>query len=341
MEKYRRYLKPPLTKQERLLTRLSELISAGFNLVDALEIMETLMDTKIINSIRINLTKGDSFSSILKSLHFKEQIVYIIHASETHYALEQGISRSSKYIKQHLANKTEFSKKMKYPIFLLVIIIFALSALMIFFLPQIDDFYQTFGIENNQSSIIYIIYFLIGISAFIAVIFTLLTFFLKFKSEKFQNIIRRYCFKIPLLKKIVTSIFSYYFASQIEMFISCGLSFKESLQSIQKYNSLPVVKIIASEVESEILQGRSLELILKEKDCFTPYFRLISLHALKIGNFETEIKNFVTKETVRIQGKIHGFIKAMQTILLILVGIIISMLYLSILQPVFDLINIM
>ena len=81
-------------------------------------------------------------------------------------------------------------------------------------------------------------------------------------------------------------------------------------------------------------------MLFQNKDCFTPYFRLIPIHSLRIGKLDQELKTFITMELTSLNTGITSLIKGVQGGLLALVGILIALLYLSILQPVFDLITV-
>jgi len=103
---------------------------------------------------------------------------------------------------------------------------------------------------------------------------------------------------------------------------------------------LPLVKLIAEEIEQYSFAGESAEMLFRNLDCFTPYFRLIATHSLRIGKLDQELKTFVEMELASLNTSITGLIKGVQGGLLALVGVLIALLYLSILQPVFDLITI-
>lgn len=326
--------------QVKFLQRFTELVENGFAIMDALEIMETFMDANLIAFMKEKCTEGSSFSSILEDLNFQAQIIYIIKASEQHNALVRGLKRARDYSQNYFKNRSEMAKKMRYPLFLFATVILVLTVVAIFFLPRLDEFYTTFGIDNDQMAIggiiIVLLIILFGITSLIMTALLIL----KVQNINFQISLRARIFRTPGIRKLASRLFSYYFATQVEMFIGCGLSFKESLISIQEFDTLPLVKLIAKEIERDALAGESLEMLFKNMDCFTPYFRLIAIHSLRIGKLDEELKNFVTMELANLNGSITSLIKAVQGGLLALVGILIALLYLSILQPVFDLITI-
>ena len=332
--------KIPLKLQVKFLQRFTELVENGFAIIDALEIMATFIDPKIVNFMKEGCAEGKAFSDILENLNFQGQIIYIIRASEQHNALVRGLSRSRDYSQNYFENRTEMAKKMRYPLFLFGTVIIVLTVVSIFFIPRLDEFYATFGIDNDQMAIGSIIIVLMIILFSLTSLTVTILLILKFQNMNFQIWLRGYIFKIPGVNKLTKRLFSYYFATQTEMFIGCGLSFKDSLATIQAFDTLPLVKLIAKEIERDALAGESLEGLIRHKDCFTPYFRLIATHSLRIGKLDEELKIFISMELANLNTSITALIKGVQGGLLALVGVLIALLYLSILQPVFDLITI-
>ena len=332
--------KIPYQLQVKFLQRFTELVENGFAIIDALEIMATFIDHKIVVVMIEGCTEGRRFSDILEELGFAVQIIYIIRASETHNALARGLVRAKNYSQNYLKNRNEIAKKMRYPFFLFCTVIFVLTVVSIFFIPRLGEFYTTFGIDQDQLAIGGIVTLLtVTLFAITSSVFAILLV-LKCEHVSFQKWLRQRIFKMPLVRKLTTRLFSYYFATQMEMFIGCGLSFRESLATIQEFDTLPLVKLIAVEMEQDALTGQSVADMFQNKDCFTPYFRLISIHALRIGKLDQELKTFVDMELASLNVGITGLIKGVQGGLLALVGVLITLLYLSILQPVFDLITI-
>lgn len=329
-----------LQLQVKFLQRFTELIENGFAIIDALEIMETFIDKQIIRIMRETCEEGRPFSDALERLGFLVQIIYIIRASEEHNALGRGLVRAREFSVNFLKNRDEISKKMRYPLFLFSVVIITLTIVSIFFMPRLNDFYTAFGVQNESTTISNIMGLLITVCLILTTLVLAVTFALRSKNNNFQIFLRRRIFRLPVLEKLTTRLFSYYFASQIEMFIGCGLSFKDSLTTIQKFDSLPLVKFISREIEQEAMAGKSVEDIFQELDCFTPYFRLIATHSLRIGKFDIELKSFVATELTSLNLAISSIIKVVQGGMLALVGILIALLYMSILQPVFDLITI-
>jgi type II secretory pathway component PulF len=74
---------------------------------------------------------------------------------------------------------------------------------------------------------------------------------------------------------------------------------------------------------------------------FTDYFKTVMSHALKIGCAPRELAQFTQMELENINQLVGNLFKGIQTGFLILIGSLIMVLYLSILQPVFEMVNIL
>ena len=298
------------------------------------------MHPSMITPMQEGCVRGVAFSDTLEALKFESRIIYIIRASEQNNALIKGLQGARNYSQNYLENRTELTKKLRYPLFLFSMVMIVLIVVFMFFIPRLDDFYTTFGIEDDQTAITGIIAIVSSILLAFASIFTLILLILKYDHDEFQRKCRRLIFSIYGVRHLSARMFSYYFATQVEMFVSCGLSFKDSIATIRKFETLPLVRVVIKEIEERIENGESIEHIIKACNCFTPYFRLITAHALRFGKLDVELKTFVDLELVSLNRTITSFIKIFQGGFLALAGGLIIMLYLSILQPVFELITI-
>jgi type II secretory pathway component PulF len=290
--------------------------------------------------MQMECANGSAFADTLEKLQFDSHIVYIVRASENHQALLRGLQSALRFSQNYLNNRKEFTKKLRYPLFLFAIIILVIFVIFLFFIPKLGEFYATFGVEGNHLAITVIITTLGMVLAGFSSVFVSILLFLKYDNEKFQKWCRKWIFQVPGLRKLSTRLFSYYFATQIELFITCGLSLKESIVTIREFETTPLAKIIINEMEQRIEGGESVEEIIKEHNCFTPYFRLIVSHAAQIGKLDDHLASFIKAELTILNNGVSYFIKIFQGTFLALVGGLIVLLYISILQPVFELIEI-
>lgn len=329
-----------LKTQVKFLRRFTELIENGFSVTDALEVMAAFMTPELIGVLQKSCEQGAPFSEALAQLKFETRIVYIVRASEKNNALLNGLKGARNYSENYLKNRSELGKKLRYPLFLFAMVVLVMAAVFLFFIPRLDEFYETFGIGDDRGMIAHTIAAIGTILLLFSLIFAALTLVFKWDNEKFQWKCHAVFFKLYGLRHLSARLFSYYFATQITLFVSCGLSFKDSLTSIRQFETVPLVQVVIKEIETRVENGESIEQIVRECPCFTPYFRLITIHALRLGKLDVELASFVKAELTQLNAGITSFIKVFQGAFLALTGGLIVMLYLSILQPVFELITV-
>lgn len=320
-----------LSNQFKFLDRFTQLMENGFNLMEALAVMEVVLTPIALGQILSFCKDGKPFAESLKASGFEARTVYMISCNEAHGSLLLGLQKARDYSGNHLRNKQELAKKLRYPLFLLGMMFLVLGAIYLFFLPQLDTFYESFNIEGDTSAIMGIITVLgifLGVVALLGA--TILYFF---RSQRPH----RQVFKVNLVKKL----FSYYFASQWQMLLACGLPLKTSLETIIHFEKTPIIRHAILELQAKLETGQELEKVLASSPYFTDYFKLIMGHALKIGCVPKELGLFTEAELKNLNQLVTLLFKGIQTGFLILIGSMIMLLYLSILQPVFEMVHIL
>ena len=325
-----------LPHQQKFLSRFSQLLGQGFSIAQALEIMSSLFNKENIQFIKKCCANGQAFATTLEQCHFEKRIVYIIRCSEQSGSLLQGLEKSAQYSQQQLQNKTELNKKLRYPCGLFILMLIVLVGVYFFFFPQLETFYQSFNIQGDQTLLNNMLLILGIILGIFIIIFIFILSIPKYRHQKFQITMKHILFQIPGIRQLLQKIFSYYFSSQWLIFLNCGLSLKNSLLLMKKFETIPMIQLIIEEFQSQLESGVSLEQLFENSSYFTPYFKLIMKHALQIGQVQNELNYFTKSELNHLNSMLNYSFKITQSIFLMLIGIIIIFIYLSLLQPVFQ-----
>lgn len=335
----KRYWSPLM--QQRFFHRFTELIEHGFSISEALDVMAILFRSDMVNLMIESCQKGYPFANSLESSTFEQRVVYIVRCNEEAGSLLQGLQRAKSYTSLRIQNQKEFRKKLYYPGFLFLMMLVILVSLYLFFIPQIDSFYMNFNIENDQPAIKGII-FIIGVTfSLLFTLFLLIIIILKLDNAPLQKTTKTWLFKGLGVRQLSQKLFSYYFSSQWLMLLECGLPFKESLATIKSFEKIPLIRLIISEFERRLNDGESLDSLINSSPYFTPYFKLMMTHSLKIGCIHKELVQFTTSELSSLNALITTSFKVFQTVSLLLIGSTIILLYLSILQPVFEMVQLL
>jgi len=330
-----------LANQQKFFSRFTELIDHGFSISDALEVMSVLFRSSLIQLMISSCQNGIPFAETLEASSFDKRTIYIIRCSEESGSLLQGLRKAGNYSQHHYQNQKELQKKLRYPSFLFFIMLIILSTIYLFFLPQMDTFYNSFNIKSNHTAIESVI-LMIGVAFFsITILMSLMILIIKFNHLQFQKIVKKWLFHCFGLRHLAQKLFSYYFSSQWLLLLECGLPLKESLSTIQSFERITLIRLIVHELKQRLESGESLEAVINSSSYFTPYYKLIMTHALKIGCTQSELTHYTASELANLNELMTNFFKVFQTSLLALIGSIIILLYMSILQPVFEMVELL
>ncbi|HAX73512.1 MAG TPA: type II secretion protein F [Firmicutes bacterium] len=324
-----------LPLQQQFLTHFSQLLESGYPTSAALDVLAVLFRASEVKKIKTACANGESFSTILKQLNFENRCCYMITCSEQVGALLPGIKKGSEFLKFNGQQRQELLKKVNYPLQLFLGVLVVIGALLIFFVPQIESFYASLNLNSDQSLLNIIIGVIATLLLFILTLSLLIYLTLHIKNKTFQQHIITVLFKFKLIQKVM----SYYFSSQWYLFLSCGLSIKETLQMMNQFETIPLLKLILSTLQEKLEEGYPLDVLFQESPYFSPYFKLILSHALTCGTLESDLQQYQQFEFTYLTGRLNKAFKTIQFTLMLLIGILIILIYLSILQPVFDMLQ--
>ncbi|MCL1949198.1 MAG: type II secretion system F family protein [Turicibacter sp.] len=320
-----------LEAQHRFLDRFTQLVENGFSVAGALGVMQTMFKPQALQFMCSQCEAGLPFATGLEESGFEKRIVYMVRCNEENGSLLLGLQKAREFSVYYLKNRRELTQKLRYPLFLLGLMAFVLSAAYVFFIPHLEGFYDSFNLEGDPFAI-RVMFVVMGAILSLAPLFGgIIFYFLNSKKERL----------FPFRLKFAQQLFSYYFASQWQMLLACGLPLKESLETILQFETVPLVRHAIIKVKAQLETGDALESVLGNSCYFTPYFKTVMCHALQIGCVPKELGLYTQMELKRLSGMLGQAFKVLQTGLLVAIGSMIALLYLSILQPVFDLVHIL
>ena len=320
-----------LNLQHNFLNRFTQLIENGFSVSEALDVMAVILNPALIREFQDACLQGIAFATILETHGFEPRVVYMIRCNEENGSLLLGLQKARDYSTNHLKNRRELSKKLRYPLILLGIMLVVVSAVYLFFLPQLDSFYESFNIEGDTATLTGII-LIMGSFLFLCALFAGTVLYVLRTSKDVSAI-----FKYRLAKRL----FSYYFSSQWQMLLACGLPLKDSLHTLITFENTPLIRRAITQIKNELETGELLEDVIEKLPFFTEYFQMVMVHALKIGCVPFELAQFTKTELDYFNHLLGQLFKGIQTGFLVLIASMIIMLYLSILQPVFEMVHIL
>ncbi|MDF0727791.1 competence type IV pilus assembly protein ComGB [Cytobacillus sp. S13-E01] len=334
-----------IQEQAVFLKRLGELLENGYPLSQGIEFLQLQVRDKSKQDLEkclVKLKEGNTFYSILVDLKFhKDVLAYLFFAQkqgDISFALREG----SAILERRVEYLTKIKKILRYPLFLVFFVGCMFILVERFLLPQFQQLYTSMNLDSSffVNALSYFSTFikllLYGIIS--SCIFLLTFYFLKFKNLT-AVIQMKLVMKVPLLNRLIVLLNSHFFSVQLSNLLKGGLSIYESITAFEEQNHSRFFREEAVVIKEQLSGGERLDWIIGSRNYFEKELALVILHGHSHGSLDKELYHYSQFTLERLDGKISSFLKICQPILFTSIGLIIVFMYLTIMLPMFKLIN--
>ena len=329
-----------------LLKRTSVLLKEGYIFSEALFMLlpyHVQELEKWNGKLQQDFNSGASVSDILKHFSIPKHLLLMIQLAEEKGELAETLSQASEQMKFQQDLQKSVGKLLAYPAFLMMILMIIFVVFRNYFLPNIQQIAANSHSESLASLklAVVLLHFpdfllLFLVTAFIFIIGCRHSFKKRTIHEQLQIIM-----KIP----IVRSIYQYHFTRQISHFIGSllvsGISLQQALAILEDQKTSPHVSYIATQLKQRVIFGDSLSEAVKVTQLFTANFEEFIKHGERSGYLGREMLIFSELLHERMQSILKTCMAAIQPLFFILIAICIIAAYISMLLPIYDLVEIM
>ncbi|MBG9910124.1 competence protein ComGB [Bacillus xiamenensis] len=330
-------------EQAAFLSKLAQLIQAGYPLIEALTMMNIHLSKKQQQRLTPGiqwLLEGEPFYVVLERLHFQREAIAILCFSEKHGSLARALEQSSRFLEKKAMQIDTFKRMLRYPIFLMFTVFVVLILVQQMIIPQFSLLYSS--MDTRMSWLIQGIFglfqflhaFLIIIGCMCLCLFGYGYVFFRKKStlEKLRVISR-----VPLLFKGMQLMHTYLFSLQLSGLLQAGLSIYESLQAFKQQSYLPFLQEISEQMMRELRKGESMEHQISGSPFFERHFAAVIKHGEASGMLAREMDTYSQFLIENAELKIEKWVSWLQPVIYGLTAFLILIVYLSILLPMYQL----
>ncbi|WP_229666681.1 competence type IV pilus assembly protein ComGB [Paraliobacillus quinghaiensis] len=331
-----------LQEQNYFLIRLSRLLDQHYTLLDALTVLQwNTKWEKHAELIESTLKEGNSLDIALNKANFDSRIISFLYFAMKHGNIKKALLQSIQLVDQQLSLWKKFKQVTQYPI-----VLFFLFILLLYFIKTsvFPSFIQLFSTTTHTSdmtsfalNLINILFqtFLYGGIFIICCGIYWLVIQRKLSIYKKVKIYQR----IPLLKKIISPNATLLFSLHLSSLLQAGLSLKDCFDILTKQSQNPLLAYHSEIIMDGLKQGQLISQIL-------PGCALLEqdLHAIFQKNTTSEmlakdLQTYADFLLEHLQLKIKKFLTLIQPTFFIIIATCIIFIYLSLLLPMFQLIN--
>jgi general secretion pathway protein F len=334
------------SKISMMTRQLATLVSAGFNLISALDtlVLQTRSKSliKVISKMKNAIEEGNSFSMAL-SLYpsiFTPIYINMVKAGESSGTLDIVLERLADLMEAQEETRSKIQASLAYPVLMALVGVLVLLFLLTYIVPGLvgifSDMNQTLPAPTQ---------FLITVSGFLKsfwwvlvfIAFIIITgFYLLKKTEKGAFFIDRTIFMLPkigsLLKKSAAARFSRILGSLLEH----GVPVLTALDIAKSIIGNRVLSGIITQAEIEVQQGGELGHALEQHRAFPPLATQMIKVGEKSGTLEKMLERTATFYEKEVDTSLTAMAAMLEPVIILVMGVVVGFIVLSVCLPIFE-----
>ena len=302
---------------------LIKLLKVGLPLKDALNIITTKKNQKLVKEVIERLDHGETIETIF-NYYLKEQIGNYFEVLINYLSFKDALALALKIYQNENTFKNQVLKELTYPVCLLV---FTLVGIYLFNAYCFDGLLQSmnqFGMDfHNLILFKEILDILINCLMIGVLIFLILFIYM----SRPKRLIMAY---LLLNKYFPNSTYKEYLSSRFVLYFDAcyksGIKTKETIALLKAIKSQPLISFLAFHIDEELLKGELIEDALK-----SPYLDERLSRYIKIARYSDDLGEMLVVYyedfKVRFAHKCRYLSKMIQISSYILIGVVIIFIY--------------
>ena len=334
-----------------LFTRqLATLVRSGLQLTQALESLSWQERNQkfriVIETVKNDIEKGKSFSEALRQFPqlFSNLYLGMIESGESAGILDEVLERLSLIGLQELEIRTKLQAAFTYPIILVGVAILVLSFLLIGAIPKFMDIFRATQATLPLPTLILLtissalrrfwIIILIGIAG----IFYAASRF--YQTPRGRLIFDRAIIQAPIFGDLYLKVMVARLTRSISALTKSGIPLLRALDTAKGLVSNVVILNSLDQIRVGISQGKSLTDLFRASGIFPPMVVQMVSVGESTGKLDEMIAEVAKFYELEMEYFLRNLSSALEPILLLLMGLMVSFIALAVLMPIFNIVKV-
>lgn len=328
--------------------QLATLLESHLSLEKALAMLYEQTQNQVLKEgvfqISQDIAAGLSLSQAMeRQPHiFSQFYISMVRSAEVTGKLTEVVGFLADYTEQEAILVGKARSAMTYPAILLILFGIVSFIMVTVVFPQVEPIFAESGVELPLfSRVLMSTGIFLGKFWFIVVVvfvFMAIMFADYIRTDEGKAFLDDLKVKMPILYKIYTPIILTRFGNASRMLIKGGVPVAQAIEIVSETIDNVVYKDILRTVASDVRQGRLLSESLSDH---TDYFPLIVSQMVAVGEATGQLDQIFTRITTFYQREadsvINNLVDLVQPVLLVVIGLMVGLLFASILLPIYEL----
>lgn len=324
---------------------MSILLKSGCEISKILRILIEESNDKVrvvLKEILRNIEKGNSIKSSFENTKaFSNFYISMIEAGELSGNLDDVMDKLATYYDKENKLKNKITSILIYPAILIITMIISFVFILIFLIPNFEDIYADNNIETPGLTKILIClshllrdYLPLIIMGNLVLIGGLI--YLKKNSNKFNEMINKLIFKLPVVSTYMKLIISNKFIKALAILISSGVQIVDSIEISAKVMSNDYIYEKICKSNEFIKKGNSIGDSLKTVEELPSLLLSMISIGEESGRLDTVLDTVTDYYENELDSKLEIGTKYFENFITLLIGILVGVVVISMMIPMFD-----
>jgi competence protein ComGB len=325
------------------LQRVGYLLQKGYSLNDAIQLFSALEKAHIKKDTTFILTwlkQGEPLYVVLKKLQFPKIVIAMLYFSERHGNLQFSLIEGGKVLKAHEKSKAQLVEQLRYPLFLLVFLLLLFIIIAKQLIPQFESVFQSlnYNLPTHTQIVLNTIAVLPQIILFctlsLLLICVAIHFLMQHVHQAFHVVV-----KVPWIGGYLKLYATQFFSLHLSCLLQSGLSLYEALQVFSNQMYVKFLHNEAQTIQERLKNGERMEEILADSAIFNFELSRVFIHGQASGKLPEDLFHYSEVLQENLQKNLTAIFQMLQPVTFIFIGIVVCIMFLTVLLPIFQLIQ--
>ncbi|MFB1050370.1 competence type IV pilus assembly protein ComGB [Paraliobacillus sp. JSM ZJ581] len=330
------------SEQNHFLIRLTRLLEQDYPLIDALYAMQWNHKWKQpITQMIHTLKDGKTLDTALEEANFDTKIISFLYFASAHGDMTKALKQSVLLLEKNSLLFLKFKQAIRYPIALFLMFICLLYFIKTSVYPAFIQLFQsttyvsTFTMSSLKSihfffnTLIFVILLCIIASICWFIIQTKCT--IKTKITIYQH--------VPFIKTMIQLYNTFLFSLHLSSLLHAGLSLKDSFHILAKQMHHQIVSYYCQQILNHYATGQQMATILPTLHLLHKDIDIVFQKNSNTEDVAVDLHGYADFLLERLENKVKKTIAWIQPVFFIIIGVSIIFIYISLLYPMFQLIQ--
>jgi len=332
-----------------LTEQLAVMVKSGLSVSDALKSINSESNkkpiTKMLNDLASEVEGGTALSEALSKYPkaFDKVYIQMILAGEKSGNLDKILARITKQLQKDADIKSKVRSALLYPAIVSVLMIMVIAVIVVFVIPRLKTVFDDAGVDLPVSTKA-----LISVSDFtvkywlliiLLMLFGYIGFFFSLRIKKMKMIWDKMKMRVPVFGKLLKQVYLARFSLGFSSLLASGLPILEIFSTTKKLVGNDAIEAELGLIETKVENGMPVASALRESKYFPNMVAQLVQVGEKSGTLDQSFKVIANFYEQEVDNTTRNLSAALEPIIMIVLGIGIALLLVSVLQPMYNLVN--